>query len=70
MIQEQLSQIVGSKLKAYIKDSKYVTQQNFADAFHVDVTTVRKWIHNGIHDIDTIEQIAKMFDMSIWDFFK
>jgi len=69
MVQEQtMSVIAGKKLKNHIKNSEYRTQENFAEAMNVDPVTVRRWIAHGIAKVDTIEEIAEMFDMSFMDF--
>lgn len=66
--QTDLAKIAGQNLKRSIKQSPYRTQTNFADAAHVDPTTVRRWIAHGIKDINLIQEIAKLFDMDAIEF--
>ena len=65
------SEKAGQNLKKLIKTSKYKTQDRFAsEGMHVDPTTVRRWLTNGIKDINTIEEISKVLDVSFWELLK
>lgn len=64
------SEHVGRKLKILIKESKFITQENFADAMDVDATTVRRWISRGVKDINLIEEIADMLELDFWELLK
>ncbi len=59
------SKTAGANLKRLIKSSAYATQENFAFVFGTDVRTVRRWIKNGIKNLDTVEQIADFFDVDV-----
>ena len=56
-----LAEKAGKNLKNLIKNSKYRTQDKFAEAIYVDPSTVRRWIANGIRDLNLIEEIAEFF---------
>lgn len=73
MTQQNLSiaQKAGKNLKNLIKNSKFKTQDAFAnDGMHVDPVTVRRWIHSGIKDVNTLEEIAKIFDIDFMELIK
>lgn len=66
-----IAEKAGKNLKNLIKNSKFKTQENFAyDAMHVNPVTVRRWIHNGISDVYTIEKIAEIFDVDFMELIK
>lgn len=65
-----LSQRVGKNLKNLIKVSKYRTQDNFASIMNVDPTTVRRWLSNGVKDVNTIEEIAIKLEIDFMELFK
>ena len=66
-----LAKRVGLNLKNLIKNSVYKTQDKFAiEAMFVDPSTVRRWISNGIRDLNLIEQIADIFDIDFMELFK
>ena len=56
----------GKNLKRIIKEHG-LTQEKFADQIFVDATTVRRWLSNGIDKLSTLEQIAKFFNISVYD---
>lgn len=60
---QSLSLVAGETLRRLIKESKYRTQQRFADEIHVDVRQVSRWINQGIKNLDTIQQIADFFEI-------
>lgn len=64
---QSLGLIVGANLKRLIKESDYRTQEEFALEFGADVRTVRRWINRGIYNVSTIEQIAKFFNVDVFD---
>lgn len=65
-----LRQQIGHRLKEFIKYSPFKTQTKFAEEFGADPATIRKWIHNGIDSITTIEQIAEKLDIDIMKLIK
>ena len=65
-----LSKRVGRNLKNLINNSKYKTQEKFAEVMYVDPSTVRRWIANGIRDLNLIEQIIDIFDIDFMELFK
>ena len=66
-----IKKMVGINLKKLIKESKFKTQEKFAcEGMHVDPTTVRKWIKNGIESIVTISEIARILDVSFMELLK
>ena len=60
----------GKNLKNLIKQSQYRTQDKFAYAFGSDPSTVRRWIHNGINNVNTIKQIADFLDVDFLELLK
>lgn len=64
------SKKVGENLKNLIKESKFKTQINFADAMFVDDSTVRKWIRRGVHSIDLIMDIAEKLEIDFLELLK
>lgn len=61
---------VGKNLKNLIKESEYKTQEKFAEIMYVDPVTVRRWITHGIKDINTIAEIAKIFNVDFMELLK
>ena len=64
---DTLSKKVGKNLKNLIKKSKFVTQENFALEMNVDPATVRRWIANGIKNLDVIEEIANKLCIDFYE---
>lgn len=62
-----LAEIAGKNLKNLIKESKFKTQEKFAEAIYVDPTTVRRWIAHGIQNINTIKEIADIFNIDFME---
>ncbi len=61
----------GKNLKNLIKSSEYKTQERFAyEAMHVNPVTIRRWIAHGIKDVNTIVEIAEIFDVDFKELFK
>ena len=56
----------GKNLKRIIKEH-HLTQEKFAELKHVDPTTVRRWIANGIDKLSIIEEIAEFFGITVSD---
>lgn len=69
MQNDYLSVRAGKNLKRIIKEKGF-TQEQFAEQMYVAATTVRRWLANGIKDIDTICEIASFFDISVGDILK
>lgn len=70
MVQDDsLSVRAGKNLKRIIKEKGF-TQEKFAEKMYVDPTTVRRWLANGIKDIDTIQRIAGFFGIELEDILK
>lgn len=66
-----LSKRIGRNLKNQIKVSKYKTQDRFAtEAMYVDPSTVRRWIANGIKDVNTLEEIARALEIDFMELLK
>ena len=66
-----LSKRIGRNLKNQIKASKYKTQDRFAtEAMYVDPSTVRRWISNGIKDVNTLEEIARALEIDFLELLK
>ena len=57
--------IVGENLKRLIKESEYRTQERFAEAVFADVTTVRRWLRNGIDEISTVLMVADVLGVDV-----
>lgn len=55
---------VGSNLKRLIKESKYRTQEAFAEAVDADVRTVRRWVQK-LDSISTVVYIAEVLDVDV-----
>ena len=65
MITTLSSERVGANLKRLIRESKYRTQEKFAEAHYTDPRVVRRWIREGINRIDTINEVAKTLDVGV-----
>ena len=55
---------IGSNLKRLIKESKYGTQENFAEAAGYNDRTVRRYIRR-LDSISTITYVAKILDVDV-----
>ena len=65
---KSISEKVGKKLKSLIKQSKFKTQDRFAnEGIHVSPVTVRRWIAHGVRDINTIEEISQILEIDIME---
>ena len=65
MSTKRYSERVGANLKRLIKESKYGTQEKFAEAIYAEPRTVRRWIKDGVNRLDTMEDIAKTLDIDV-----
>ena len=61
-----ISQVAGGYLKRELK-RRGITQEEFSDKFGVNARTVGRWVRNGIHSVDTVEEIARYFGVSALD---
>ena len=59
------SERIGTNLKRLIKESEYHTQEAFASACYTDARVVRRWIKDGIRNIDTISFVAKTLNVDV-----
>ena len=64
-----LAKRAGKNLKNLIKNSKFNTQDKFAEVMYVDPSTVRRWIAHGIRDLNLIEEIANILDVDFMELF-
>lgn len=64
---ESLSQVAGANLKRLIKESKYRTQERFAEAYNTDARCIRRWISGGITKTDQLQEFADFFGVSVID---
>ena len=55
---------IGSNLKRLIKESKYCTQEAFAEAVHADPRTVRRWVQS-LDNISTIVKVAEVLEVDV-----
>ena len=59
----------GRFLKKELK-KRAITQEKFAEYIGYDVRTVRRWIHNGINQVDILFVIVSFFELkSVGDIF-
>ena len=59
------SERIGTNLKRLIKESEYRTQEAFAEACYTDARVIRRWIKDGIKNIDTIALVAKTLNVDV-----
>ena len=52
----------GRFLKKELKNRE-ITQEKFAEYIGYDVRTVRRWIHNGINQVDILFRIVSFFEL-------
>lgn len=64
---EVLSLVAGANLKRLIKESKYKTQEKFAEAYNTDARCVRRWISGGITKTDQLQEFADFFGISVFE---
>lgn len=65
---ESYSSLAGSFLRRMLKRYGY-TQESFADEFGVSTRQLRRWLHEGINSLDTVQQLLIFFDANIGDVF-
>lgn len=61
-----LGKIVGANLKRAIKESKWKTQEKFAEAFGAEVRTVGRWCNQGIDKLSLVQQIADFLEIDVF----
>lgn len=59
----------GEKLRMLIKEN-YRTQEEFAFQYGIDVRTVRRYLSQGIRDLELLHELAIHFKIQLTDFFK
>ena len=59
----------GNYLSCLIQDN-YATQGEFALDFGAELRTVSRWINQGIHKVETIQELAAFFEVDFLDFFR
>jgi hypothetical protein len=59
------SERIGANLKRLIKESAFHTQEAFAEACYTDARVIRRWIKDGIKNIDTIAFVAKTLNIDV-----
>ena len=64
---ESLSQVAGANLKRLIRESKYGTQERFAEAYNTDARCIRRWISGGITKTDQLQEFADFFGVSVFE---
>ena len=64
---QDLGLVVGANLKRLIKESKYRTQENFAEAYNTDARCIRRWISGGITKTDQLQEFADFFGVSVFE---
>ncbi|GEM_PF-2596769 len=62
------SRQAGDYLRSALK-ARGLTQEQFAELVSVDVRTVRRWLANGVHSMDTFELIVRFFGTPAGDVF-
>ena len=61
-----LGKIVGANLKRAIKESKWKTQEKFAEAFGAEARTIVRWCNQGIDRLSVIQQIADFLEIDVF----
>lgn len=59
----------GEKLRMLIKEN-YGTQEEFAFQYGIDVRTVRRYLSQGIRNLELLHELAIHFNIQLTDFFK
>ena len=62
-----LSMKVGNYLKRNLGRNKTVSRAKFAEDFDIDDKTVQRWVNNGVNKLDTVDEIAYYFGVSVVD---
>ena len=66
MKDKTLAEQIGNNLKKLIKESRFKTQEKFAnEGMNVDPVTVRRWISKGVRDVNTIFEISEVLDVPL-----
>ena len=63
-----LSAAAGAFLRKILRQHGY-TQERFAEEFGVSARHVRRWVRDGVHSVDTLEELLSFFNASVKDFF-
>ena len=64
MFTELTPERIGNNLKRLIKESKYKTQEGFAEAVGADPRTVRRWVKH-LDSISTLAYVAKALEVDV-----
>ena len=64
MFTELTPEKIGFNLKRLIAESKYRTQESFAEAVGADVRTVRRWVHK-LDSISTVTYVAEILEVDV-----
>lgn len=65
MNSKYLSQIAADNVRRIIKESACKTQEGFASSFGAELRTVSRWLNGGIHNLDTLQEIAEFFNVDV-----
>lgn len=63
---KDLGLVAGANLKRLIKESKWGTQEEFANEFGTDVRTIGRWVNHGIDSLTTIGRLAQLFNTDVF----
>ena len=58
----------GERLRQLIKEN-YTSQEEFAYDFGLEIRTVSRYINNGIHKINVVQELADFFSVPFTSFF-
>lgn len=61
-----LNKIVGANLKRAIKESKWRTQEKFAEAFPTTVRNVSRWCNKGVDKISLVQDLADFLGIDVF----
>jgi hypothetical protein len=61
-----LNQVVGANLKRAIKESKWRTQEKFAEAFGAEARTIGRWCNQGIDKLTLVQQLADFLEIDVF----
>ena len=64
-----LKKIAGQRLRKLIQDN-YESQAAFAYDYGLDLRTVSRYVNQGLSDLDTIQELARYFNVDDLVFFK
>ena len=69
MTQEMKSVIAGKNLKKFISKAGY-SQERFAYEVGVDPRSLRRYLKNGINDVDLLDKMSRILEVDFGEFFK